>query len=350
MSPLVIPVFLPAAGCSQQCLFCNQQATKERILSPSAVEAFVQASLRVLPFNKKNSEKQIAFYGGSFTAMRREDQVSYLKAIQPFIVSGSIHSIRVSTRPDALDEESLLLLKKQGVKTVEIGAQSMIDSVLVLAHRGHRAEETRSSVSGLRDRGFQVGLQLMIGLPGDTFEFFLQTLDEVIHLQCDFVRIHPTLVLRGAPLESLWRAGEYSPLPLNEAIRWLKKGLLKLERSGVRVARVGLQPTEDLERDLLAGPYHPALRQMIDSEIVLDMAGHLLQLYQKGPRASFFCHPKEVSNLRGQNNENISKLKEQFGIEELLVQGREDVPRGSIILQTQRGDFSICRSDVRYEN
>jgi len=298
------------------------------------------------PSEKKNREKQIAFYGGSFTAIPQEDQIDYLKEVQPFLRSGQIHSIRVSTRPDALDEEILPMLKEYGVKTVEIGAQSMIDEVLLLSMRGHTTEDTISAVSRLRRWSFEVGLHLMIGLPGDTCDRFLQTLNQVVELKPDFLRIHPTLVLKGSPLEILWRTGRYSPLSLEEAVFYLKKGLLKLEGSFIRIARIGLQPTEELQRHYLAGPYHPALHQLIDSEIVFDLAKQLLQIYSKEPEPLFLCHPKEVSNLRGQRNRNILRLIDQFHLKEILIQNREDIPRGSLFLQTREGSASIRREDL----
>ncbi|MEW6585472.1 MAG: radical SAM protein [Nitrospirota bacterium] len=318
----------------------------EKLFSPSSVRNLIEASLTELPSDQKNREKQIAFYGGSFTAIRREDQACYLKQVQPFLSSGLIDSIRISTRPDALDDEIISLLKEYRVKTVEIGAQSMIDQILLLANRGHRTEDTISTTSRLKLWSFEVGLQLMMGLPGDTFDRFLQTLDRVIELKPDFLRIHPTLVLRGAPLETLWRSGKYSPLPLDEAIEWLKRGLLKLERSSIPVARIGLQPTEELERDLLAGPYHPALHQLIDSAIFLDMAEHLLRSHSKKSQAFFRCHPKDVSNLRGQRNENILKLKKHFKLSEILIDGRQELPRGYLGLQTQGGEVSIHRKSL----
>jgi histone acetyltransferase (RNA polymerase elongator complex component) len=234
------------------------------------------------------------------------------------------------------------------VKTVEIGVQSMIDEVLSLAQRGHRAEDTISATTRLRRWGFEVGVQLMIGLPGDSLERFLQTLDRVIDLKSDFIRIHPTLVLKGAPLETLWRTRSYSPLPLEEAIQWLKKGVLKLERKSIPVARVGLQPTKELERNLLAGPYHPALRQLIDSAIFFDMATSLLQTSQKNGQALFFCHPKEVSNLRGQRNENILRLKDHFKLSEIFIDGRQELPRGYLGLQTQGGEVSVHRKSLLF--
>jgi histone acetyltransferase (RNA polymerase elongator complex component) len=345
-SPLIIPVFLPSMGCREQCLFCNQKIAAGGLSSPSSVRNFIEASLAEIPYDKKNREKQVAFYGGSFTATHRDDQVSYLKEVQPFLASGLIDSIRISTRPDALDEKTLSLLKEYGVKTVEIGVQSMIDEVLFLSKRGHCAEDTVSATSRLKRWGFEVGLQLMIGLPGDTCDLFLQTLDRVIELKPDFLRIHPTLVLKGAPLESLWRDERYSPLHLHEAVQWLKKGILKLENSSIPVARIGLQPTKELERNFLAGPYHPALHQLIHSAIFFDIAMSLLQISQKNGQALFFCHPKEISNLRGQKNENILKLIDRFKLREIFVQHREDIPRGSLILQTSTGNVSIDRKEL----
>jgi histone acetyltransferase (RNA polymerase elongator complex component) len=222
----------------------------------------------------------------------------------------------------------------------------MIDEVLLLARRGHSAADTVNAVSRLKNKKFEVGLQLMIGLPGDTYDRFVQTLDRVIELQPDFVRIHPTLVLKGAPLEDVWRAGEYSPLPLDETVQWLKKGILKLEESSIRVARIGLQPTKELERDYIAGPYHPALHQLIDSAIFFDMATSLLQVSQKNGRALFLCHPKEVSNLRGQKNENILRLKKHFKLSGVLIEGRQELPRGFLGLQTQEGVVSIDRKSL----
>jgi histone acetyltransferase (RNA polymerase elongator complex component) len=343
MTPMIIPVFLPNLGCRERCLFCNQRATAKGLPSPSSVRNFIEASLLGLPANKKHREKQIAFYGGSFTAIHKEGQIRYLKEVQPFLDSGLIDSIRVSTRPDALGEEILFLLKEYRVKTVEIGGQSMIDEILFLSKRGHWAKDTVVSTARLKQKGFEVGLHVMMGLPGDTCNRFLQSLDRIIDLKPDFVRIHPTLVLKGAPLETLWRSLEYSPLSLNEAIRWLKRGLLKLENSSIRVVRVGLQPTKELERDFLAGPFHPALHQLVDSAITFDMASHLLQNSSNGCQVLFLCHPKDISNFRGQRNENILKLKETFKLNEILVQNKNHVPRGTLILQGSRGEIAIQR-------
>lgn len=341
MAPLILPIFLPAMGCRESCLFCNQKASSDGLPSPASVRHFIEVSLAQIPANKKNREKQVAFYGGSFTAIHRDDQARYLEEAQLFIASGLVDSIRISTRPDGLAEETLSVLKEYGVRTIEVGVQSMIDEVLFLARRGHSAEDTVSATLRLKQWGFEVGHQLMIGLPGDTRDRFLQTLDRVIELNPDFLRIHPTLVLRGAPLENLWREGRYTPLSIEETIDWLKRGLERLENSSLSVARMGLQPTDELERNFLAGPFHPALRQLVDGAVFFDMAASLLQSSQRNGRALFFCHPKEISNLRGQKNENILKLKKLFNLSDIFVHERQELPRGYLGLQTQGEEVSI---------
>lgn len=348
MLPLIIPIFLPNLGCRKRCLFCNQKVSPGGPPSPFAVRSFIENSLAAIPHGKKECEKQVAFYGGSFTAISKDDQAYYLKEVKPFLASGLIDSIRISTRPDALDEEILTLLKKFGVKTIEIGVPSMMDEILLRSWRGHCVADAIDAIRRLKQLDFEVGLQLMIGLPGDTLEGFFQTLDRVIEFKPDFVRIHPTLVLKGAPLEHLWRAGEYDPLPLEEAVQWLKKGVLKLEKASIPVARIGLQPTQELERDFLAGPYHPALHQLVDSSIFFDMAISLLRTSQKNGRALFLCHPKEVSNLRGQRNENILKLRTHFKLNEILIEERGELPRGYLGLHTQEGELSIHRKSLAF--
>ena len=344
MNPLILPIFLPHLGCRERCIFCNQKTMAPAVPSPSEVQALVEGSLHQFPSDPER-ERQVAFYGGSFTAIPKEDQRAYLRDVQPFLSSRAIDSIRVSTRPDALDEDVLSLLNTYGVKTLEIGAQSMMDEVLILSQRGHTAKEIVSAVSRSKRRGFEVGLHLMIGLPGDSFERFLETLDQVIELRPDFVRIHPTLVLRGSPLEALWRKGEYIPLTLEESVLWLKGGLLKLEKERVSVARIGLQPTRDLESCCLAGPYHPALHQRVASEIFFDMASHLCETHRIEPEPVFFCHPRDVSNVRGQRNTNINRLRGLWGVKSISIHEREDIPRGSLVLQTPTGEVLAQRKD-----
>jgi histone acetyltransferase (RNA polymerase elongator complex component) len=318
----------------------------KEIPSPDSIKKFIEDSLSVFPPDQERREKQIAFYGGSFTAIPRVDQTRYLGEIQTFLTSGRIDSIRISTRPDALDVETLVLLRENGVKTIEIGAQSMLDEVLLLSKRGHGAEDTIAALTRLKQWGFELGIHLMIGLPGDTLDGFLYSLDRMIELRPDFIRIHPTLVLKGSPLEFLWKNGKYSPLPLDETIEWLKRGILKLEGASISVARIGLQPTKEFEEHLLAGPFHPALHQLVQSAIYYDMAEYLLRNHPNGSEPVFVCHPKEVSNLRGQRNENILKLKRHFKLSKIVIDEKEELSRGCLKLRTQGGEFSMHRKDL----
>jgi len=235
------------------------------------------------------------------------------------------------------------------VKTVEIGAQSMDNQVLLLSGRGHTAQDTISAVNRLMDYGFEVGVQLMIGLPGDNFELFLHTLNRIIGLKPHFVRIHPTVVLKGAPLELLWRAQRYSPLSLEEATKWLKIGLIKMERASIPVARLGLQTTEDLRDHVLAGPYHPAFRHLVESAIAFDLLAQLFKSCPEKEEVLLLCHPREMSNLRGQRNENIRNLKERFRLGEIRVQGSEQVDVGTFLLQTPCKKVLIRRQDLVYD-
>ncbi len=346
MTPLIIPVFLPHLGCRERCLFCNQRTTANNAPSPQSVREFIEASLDRFPSRPGEREKEVAFYGGSFTAMDMEDQVSYLQEVQPFLSSGRIDSIRLSTRPDALKEETLATLKKYGVKTVEVGAQSMSDKVLLLSKRGHEAKGSASAILRLKQWGFEVGVHLMIGLPGDTCDYFLRSLDWIIELRPDFLRIHPTLVFRGASLEELWKSGEYSPMTMDEAVGWLKKGMLKLERAFIPVARIGLQPSKELEEHLLAGPFHPALHQLVDSAIFYDMAEDLLRKHPNGSNYVFICHPKDLSNLKGQKNENVLRLKNRFKLSDIFIYTRKDVERGWLALQTRGGEVLMDRKSL----
>lgn len=344
----IIPVFLPYSGCTHRCIFCNQKAISKDSPSPEAVKILIEKSIRDLSL--KNLKIQVAFYGGSFTAMPLKDQLLYLRAVNEFILKGEIESVRISTRPDSLNDYLLHILKEYNVKTIEIGAQSMFDEVLSLSQRGHTSEETITALQRLKAFGFEVGVHLMIGLPGDTKERFFKTLDIVIELRPNFIRIHPTLVLKDSLLEKLWRSSQYLPLPLDEAIKWLKGGILKLENASIPVARIGLQPTRELEEYILAGPYHPALHHLVESSIFFDMLKEVFKKNNYGNQLTFICNPKDESNLRGQRNSNISRLKEMFSLKDLTIKTSETLEKGSIVIRSGRYEASINRKELRYSN
>lgn len=261
---LIIPVFVPFGGCTHQCVFCDQAGiTGERSLP--AFETVAPLVEKYLSTWKGTGPRELAFYGGSFTGLPMEAQEGYLEASRPFIEGGLVDSVRISTRPDRIDSPTLGFLRSYGVKTIELGVQSMSDEVLKASGRGHTAEDTRRSASLIKGAGIRLGIQLMPGLPGDTEETILDTVDESVSLSPDFARLYPTLVLRNTPLFRLYERGEYAPWALEEMVRVCKEALERFQSASIPVIRVGLQTTEDLSLNLVAGPYHPSFRQLIES-------------------------------------------------------------------------------------
>ncbi len=262
---LIIPIFIPQHGCPHQCVFCNQSRITglEKLPEASDVARTIDASLKTW---KGSGKKEAAFYGGSFTCLDRNIQEIFLASARRFVNSGLIDSIRISTRPDYITDEGLLLLRKYNVETVELGAQSMDDEVLRLSGRGHAAGNTSAAVALLKKYGFKVGLQFMPGLPGDTGETILHTASKIAGLQPDFVRIYPTVVVKDTPLEKMYLTGLYKPWSLAEMTDICRKLISLFNAKGIPVIRVGLQPTESLEQGIVAGPYHPSFRDMMNKD------------------------------------------------------------------------------------
>ncbi|MBI4948665.1 MAG: radical SAM protein [Deltaproteobacteria bacterium] len=259
---LIIPAFLPFGGCAHQCVFCDQAGiTGERALPP--FESIAPLIEKYLSTWKGAGLRELAFYGGSFTGLPRAVQEGYLKASKPYVESGRIDSVRISTRPDNIDPETLRFVKTYGVKTIELGVQSMSDEVLKASGRGHTAEDTRRAASLIKEAGIRLGVQLMPGLPRDTTETILDTVDKAVSLSPDFARLYPALVLRNTPLFRMYERGEYRPWALDDMVLVCKEAMKRLASAGVPVIRVGLQTTEELSRSLVAGPYHPSFRELL---------------------------------------------------------------------------------------
>lgn len=261
---LIIPIFIPQYGCPHQCVFCNQKTISGIEKPPDA--AYVSDTVDTyLKTWKGSGKREVAFYGGSFTGLDRAIQEVFLSAACKFINRGLIDSVRVSTRPDYITDEGLLLLKRYNVETVELGVQSMDAEVLRLSGRGHTVEDTTIAISALKKHGFLVGLQFMPGLPGDTCETIFSTAAKIIGLRPDFVRIYPTIVVKDTPLEKMYLAGSYKPWPLPEMTDICRKLVSLFDAKGIPIIRLGLQPTEALEQNILAGPYHPSFRNLLNS-------------------------------------------------------------------------------------
>ena len=269
---------------------------------------------------------EAAFYGGSFTALPVAEQRSYLEAVQPFIASGSLRTIRISTRPDSINDEILALLSDHHVSIVELGAQSMDDAVLAASGRGHSAEDTRRAAALLRERGFRVGLQLMLGLPEDTPERFAVSVNHAIRLQPDFVRLYPTVVVLDTPLARLYEMGRYAPLLLDDAVSWCADAVTCCTSSGIPVIRIGLQATETLQQPgaLLAGPFHPAFGQLVESALYLRKLRSALSVVRSHEDTAIIAvHRQDVSTAIGQRRTNIVTLKQEFNLRQLII--RPDV-------------------------
>ena len=265
---LIIPIFIPQQGCPHQCVFCNQSKItgQEKLPDTAYVADTVGAYLKTW---KGSGKREIAFYGGSFTGLDSSVQERFLDTAFGFIHRGLIDSIRVSTRPDYITDEGLLLLKRYKVETVELGVQSMVNEVLRFSGRGHTAADTVTAVALLKKYGFKVGLQFMPGLPGDTSETILYTASKIVELQPDFVRIYPTIVVRDTPLEKMYVTGLYRPWSLADMIDICRKLVSLFNAHGIIIIRLGLQSTETLEQGIVAGPYHPSLRELVVKDAYL---------------------------------------------------------------------------------
>ncbi|MDE5994405.1 MAG: radical SAM protein [Oscillospiraceae bacterium] len=305
-----ISIFVPHKGCPNNCSFCNQKAISGQ--SKSATEKDVFDAVNVaLSHNCNPKNTEIAFFGGSFTAIEREQMVSLLTAAKCLLDKYGFEGIRVSTRPDFIDDEVLLVLKKYGVTSIELGAQSMSDDVLALNHRGHTAEDVKKASGLIKQHGFSLGLQMMTGLYGSDFEKDYFTAREIIKLHPDTVRIYPTVVLKNTYLAELFLKGEYLPPTASQTAPFAARLLTEFQNEGIRVIKLGLHSSETVEGDMVAGAYHPAFREMCEGYIFLDKIEEKLKSKDKGKEYTVFVPKKSLSKAKGLNKRNEKALKNQ---------------------------------------
>jgi len=329
----VIPIFIPNLGCKIRCVYCDQEKTvgkSPQIPSPERIREEIKLWLKERLKEKK--EVQVAFFGGSFTGLPFFLQERLLFSVHPFIEKGLVHSIRLSTRPDLIDERILELLKRGKVRTIELGVQSMDAEVLKLSKRPYGVETVMKASELIKGWGFELGIQIMVGLPGETVSSFKETVKRVIQLGPSFVRIYPTLVLRGTELEKWYREGLYKPLELWEAVELSKEALYEFERAQIQVIRIGLQREEELERNLVAGPYHPAFGELVRSALLLDKLKFYLQDNPK--RALVRINPKDESLIYGHRGEIFKRFKALFEKTEIVFQKDKTINRGDLKVET----------------
>jgi histone acetyltransferase (RNA polymerase elongator complex component) len=323
LRPLIVPVFIPHAGCSHRCAFCNQSLVSGQPAAHPDLDhglAFIPEFLRF--GNRRQGPVQIAFFGGNFLGLSRERVRRLLAIAVEWVNQGNLDGIRFSTRPDTIHSQTIDLIADFPVRCVELGVQSMDDEVLGQSCRGHTAADTTAAVQCLKAGGYAVGVQLMVGLPGDDEQRLLETAQRIADLKPAFVRIYPTLVLEGSLLADWYRDGRYRPLALDEAVELSMKLYRFMRRHAIPVIRTGLQPTEDLAngRGVVAGPFHPAFGELVQSACFLSaIRDALRQLPPLKESIDLRVNPRNVSRARGQHNANCMALRQEFGFSEVRV-------------------------------
>lgn len=305
-----LSIFIPHIGCPHRCSFCDQRSISGEGSAPTAEQ--VSAVLRKQAPNlaERGMTAEIAFFGGSFTAVPRDYMLSLLETAGEAVKRYSVYSgIRCSTRPDCVDDEIIGILKSYGVTAVELGAQSMSDEVLFANERGHTAEDVRRASRLIKQSGIELGLQMMTGLYKDTPGNCVMTANEFIKLSPATVRIYPTVILENTRLGEFFKSGEYKSFSFDETIDLCALLLQKFESNGIKVIRLGLHASPDVEREMLGGVYHPALREIVESRIFLNEMKTRLAEFGKGDRL-IFTDPKNLSKAIGQKKCNIKALAE----------------------------------------
>ena len=315
----ILPIFVPHLGCPHACVFCNQRRISGQ-QRPAAADTVNQILCTAAALPPSGAKRQLAFYGGSFTAIPLSQQLALLDAAHQAVLRGEIDGVRLSTRPDAVDRQTLDRLRRFGVQTLELGAQSMDDEVLRLSRRGHSAEDVRRASRLVREEGFELILQMMTGLPGDSPEKSLFTARELIKLRPDGVRIYPTVVVKDTELYERWLRGEYREHSVEEAVSLCAQLLPLFEETGIPVIRLGLNPSEELSGGAaVAGAYHPAFGELVKSRVLLDQARSLLRGTPAGSRVVLGVRSSLLSQALGQHRVNVETLRREFALEELKL-------------------------------
>lgn len=314
----IVPVFVPHEGCPCRCVFCNQNTIAGQVerMTPERAREALESGLSRLP---EGSRPQAAFYGGSFTAIDEEEQERLLAVTDVLLAQGRLSGVRISTRPDAISEEILCRLQRHGVITVELGAQSMDDEVLRCSGRGHTAQDTVRAAKLIQRAGMQLVLQTMTGLPCDTRARSRETARRIAALRPDGVRIYPVVVLPNTPLEQLWHQGEYAALAPEEAAEWCADMLEEFEANGIRIIRVGLNPSEELHSSVCAGAYHPAMGELAYNALWYR---RLKRQLEYGTEGTLYVPRRELSRAIGQKRRNLLRLRQEFPERDVRIVGQ----------------------------
>ena len=342
----IIPIFVPHVGCPHDCVFCNQQKITgiSTDITSEDVDNTIKSYLETIP--ESNQELEVAFYGGSFTAIDRDIQRKLLSVANKYKIKGLIDRIRLSTRPDCIDLDILKLLRECGVDIIELGVQSLEQDVLDKSNRGHSKEDVLEAVRIIKESNFTLGLQMMLGLPGDTKERSIYTAKEIIKLEPDFVRVYPTLIVKDTYLETLYFEQRYIPLSVEQAVDISSVILMLFEYSDINVIRIGLQPTENISSEsgeVVAGPFHPSFRQFVESKIYgLVLDEFLEENSIEDDDMKIEVNKKQVSNIVGQKSVNIKTIREKFNLRKVTVHG-VDVSQESFYIIYKGQKYEVKR-------
>ena len=318
----IIPIFVPHLGCPNDCIFCNQKSISGQMkqVTEEEVEKTIQEFLN--SFKDENLYTEIAFFGGSFTGIDIELQEKLLKIAYKYVKEKRVDGIRVSTRPDYIDKNELKLLKKYGVKTIELGVQSANDYILKRAKRGHTFEDVKKASKLIRRYGFTLGHQMMVGLPDSTWIDEMNTAKELAKLKPKIIRIYPVLVIKRTELETEFAKGEYHPITLEQAVERCKELYYFFDKKKITVIRMGLQNTdiisnpENVSSEVVAGPYHEAFGQLVEDSIWYDkILNAIKKVNTKVAEIEIEVNPENINNVIGHKKENIQKLKELYEVE-----------------------------------
>lgn len=326
----IIPIFVPHLGCPNDCTFCNQKSISGQTKQVTAKDVKQTIEEYLKSFKNENLYKEVAFFGGSFTGIEQEKQKELLEAAYEFIKTKQIQSIRISTRPDYIDKEKLQLLKKYGVKTIELGVQSTNDYILKKCRRGHTFEDVKRASKLIRRHGFILGHQMMIGLPESTKIDELNTAKDLAKLKPKIVRLYPVLVIKGTELEKEYQNGEYEPVPLSQAVERCKELYYFFTHKKITVIRMGLQNTDiisdpkNAKSEVVAGPYHEAFGQLVEDSIWYDAILEKIKKFNvKVKEIEIEINPENINNVVGHKKENIKKLKDLYDVDVKITQSKK---------------------------
>ncbi len=321
----IIPIFVPHLGCPNDCTFCNQKkiSGQKKNITSKDVDKIIEYYLS--NFKESDRKIEIAFFGGSFTGIDTNIQEELLLAANKYIKNGKVDGIRISTRPDYINQDILDMLKKYNVKTIELGVQSANDYILNKCKRGHSFEDVKQASKLIRKNKFILGHQMMVGLPDSTQKDEIETAKKLINLKPKIIRIYPVLVIKDTKLAEDYLKGEYKPNTLEQAVETSAILLKMFKKKKIDVIRIGLQSTDEIcnpeneGSQVVAGPYHPAFRQLVESRICYDEFSKKIQkLNNKVKAVKVTVNSNIINNFVGHKRENIKRVKEMYDIDVMI--------------------------------